>query len=423
MVTMLILQLGLDPPIRQGQTMYPFIILSFISDEEVDITLTLTEEEIAGYDGKLTKEMSGPIYEVFSRLIRALVGKKIAVPGKFKSHSGLSAVSCGHKSNTGFLYPLDKGLIFVHKPTVYVKYEQVACVNFARVSGGGSASRSFDFEVDLKNGNGYTFSSIMKDDYGRLFDFITAKNIKVKNKGVKQVSYDDGGSDSGSDHDVYLERVKAEGQERDSEDEDSDFVAHEHGSGSEEALEYDESAEDSDEDKPPAEEKHHKPKPTTGAKRSKTPRSEDGKSGKKKKAKKDPNAPKKPLSVYMLWLQDTRPSLKKKYPNASITELSKKAGELWKGVTDKSKWEAEARRAKARYQEQMKEYQRTGKASGETSSKKSSIKSPVKSKNPVKATPSSDKKFKSDEFIESSNEDEDEGENHVIPLSLVSPTL
>ena len=41
-------------------------------------------EEIAGYDGKLTKEMSGPIYEVFSRLIRALVGKKIAVPGKFK---------------------------------------------------------------------------------------------------------------------------------------------------------------------------------------------------------------------------------------------------------------------------------------------------------------------------------------------------
>ena len=32
------------------------------------------------------------------------------------------------------------------------------------------------------------------------------------------VSYDDGGSDSESGHDVYLERVKAEGQERDSED-------------------------------------------------------------------------------------------------------------------------------------------------------------------------------------------------------------
>lgn len=42
-VTMVMLQLGLDPPIRQGQTMYPFIILSFMSDEDVDITLTLTE--------------------------------------------------------------------------------------------------------------------------------------------------------------------------------------------------------------------------------------------------------------------------------------------------------------------------------------------------------------------------------------------
>ena len=75
----------------------------------------------------------------------------------------------------------------------------------------------------------------------------------------QQVSYDDGGgaSDSESGHDVYLERVKAEGQERDSEDgrvaicavtagkqcvlvcvvcvEDSDFVAH--GSGSDDALE------------------------------------------------------------------------------------------------------------------------------------------------------------------------------------------
>ena len=34
----------------------------------------------------------------------------------------------------------------------------------------------------------------------------------------QQVSYDDGGSDSESGHDVYLERVKAEGQEHDSED-------------------------------------------------------------------------------------------------------------------------------------------------------------------------------------------------------------
>ena len=48
--------------------------------------LNSSREELASYDGKLTKEMSGPIYEVFSRLTRALVGKKIAVPGKFKRY-------------------------------------------------------------------------------------------------------------------------------------------------------------------------------------------------------------------------------------------------------------------------------------------------------------------------------------------------
>ena len=36
------------------------------------------------YGGKMTKHMSGSLYEVFSRVMRALVGKKITVPGTFK---------------------------------------------------------------------------------------------------------------------------------------------------------------------------------------------------------------------------------------------------------------------------------------------------------------------------------------------------
>lgn len=42
------------------------------------------------------------------------------------------------------------------------------------------------------------------------------------------------------------------------------------------------------------------------------------------------------------------------------------------------KWEGEARRAKTRYLEEMKEYQRSNKSSGETSGKKSTVKSPAK---------------------------------------------
>lgn len=58
--------------------------------------------------------------------------------------------------------------------------------------------------------------------------------------------------------------------------------------------------------------------------------------GKKKRAKKDPNAPKKPLSAYMLWLQENRPMIKKKYPGATIGEVGKRAGEMWKALDDKT---------------------------------------------------------------------------------------
>ena len=59
-----------------------------------------------------------------------------------------------------------------------------------------------------------------REDYTRLFEFVSEKNLRVKNTGkapVQTVSYnDDASSESG--HDAYLERMKAEGEERDSED-------------------------------------------------------------------------------------------------------------------------------------------------------------------------------------------------------------
>ncbi len=46
------------------------------------------EELEEKYSGKLGKELSGTFYEVFSRVLRNLVGKKITVPGLFKKYGG-----------------------------------------------------------------------------------------------------------------------------------------------------------------------------------------------------------------------------------------------------------------------------------------------------------------------------------------------
>ena len=49
--------IGLDPPLRQGQTRYPFIIMQYKQDEEATLDLNITEEELEGkYKDKLQRE-------------------------------------------------------------------------------------------------------------------------------------------------------------------------------------------------------------------------------------------------------------------------------------------------------------------------------------------------------------------------------
>jgi structure-specific recognition protein 1 len=54
---------------------------------------------------------------------------------------------------------------------------------------------------------------------------------------------------------------------------------------------------------------------------------------KKKKVKKDPNAPKRPMAAYFLWMGDVRESVKRENPEATIGELGKIMGAKWKTLS------------------------------------------------------------------------------------------
>lgn len=43
------------------------------------------------------------------------------------------------------------------------------------------------------------------------------------------------------------------------------------------------------------------------------------------------------MSAYMLWLNANREKIKSDHPGISITDLSKKAGELWKAMSKEKK--------------------------------------------------------------------------------------
>lgn len=120
------------------------------------------------------------------------------------------------------MYPLERGFIYVHKPPIHIRFEEIASVNFAR---GGGSTRTFDFEIELKSATVHTFSSIEKNEYPKLFDYINSKKIHVKNTGKNdKLSYKDdfGDSDNEAEPDAYLARVQAEGKERESDDSSDD---------------------------------------------------------------------------------------------------------------------------------------------------------------------------------------------------------
>ncbi|XP_071869543.1 structure specific recognition protein isoform X2 [Bombus fervidus] len=413
---------SLDPPIKQGQTRYHYLVLLFNQEEETSIELPFSEKELKEkYEDKLSKELSGPTYEVLGKVMKVIINRKLTGPGNFISHSGTLAISCSFKAAAGYLYPLERGFIYVHKPPIHIRFEEIASVNFAR---GGGSTRSFDFEIELTSGVVHTFSSIEKEEYGKLFDFITSKKLRVKNRGKSdKLNYDNdfGDSDQEDEPDAYLARVKAEAQERDaeenqdSEEESTDEDFNPNQDESDVAEEYDsnpnssESENESDasgksQKKEKKEKKEKKPKSAKTSEKPRKPR--------KQKKEKDANKPKRPPTAFMIWLNSARERIKAENPGIAVTEIAKKGGEMWRELKDKSEWEQKAAKAKKEYTASMKEYEASGGGGDKEKISEKKEKGEKKKKESKKESPSklmTGTSFKSKEYIsddESSSDDD-----------------
>jgi structure-specific recognition protein 1 len=179
------LVIGLDPPLRQGQTRYPFVVMQVKKDEEVTLDLNLTEEELEGkYKDKLQGHYEQPLHQVITYIFRGLANKKISTPAKdFTTHRSGTGIKCSIKASEGFLYCLEKAFMFVPKPATYISYEQTQSITFSRVGGAVSALSTFDITVQMKNGAGSSqFSNINREDLKALEDFFKLKGLRVKNE-------------------------------------------------------------------------------------------------------------------------------------------------------------------------------------------------------------------------------------------------
>ncbi|GAA5929678.1 hypothetical protein JCM3775_006519 [Rhodotorula graminis] len=257
------LVVNIDPPIRQGQTRYPYLVMQFVKDEVMEIDLNIDEDTIRDkYNGNLKQHYDDPAYEVVSLLFRVLTEKKVITPGNFLSHDNHAAVKCNLKANEGQLYFLEKQLLFISKQPTLVSFSEISAVVLARVGGALPSARTFDLAIRLKDSTSsapLVFSALSKEELSNITDFLQTKKIKVKNEmdelaaaeaealGAAVMESDSDDDAMSVDEDKPVRRPGADAMDEDDESEvDEDFQASSSDGGSATSDSGDEDASDAD---------------------------------------------------------------------------------------------------------------------------------------------------------------------------------
>ncbi|KAJ3317940.1 FACT complex subunit [Boothiomyces sp. JEL0866] len=382
--------IGLHPPLRQGQTKYPFLVFQFEREAEVEMTLNLNEELKEKFSS-LQEQYDGPTYQVASDIFSGVVGKKIQTPSPlYKSAQGYSGVKCSLKANEAFLYPLEKSFLSIPKPPIYIPFSEISAVTFSRISSVSTTStRTFEVKFSLTSGTEYSFSSIAREEHGPLEAFCRNKKISVLNEigddGLvvnddrrKKIDYHEALDESESEDEDFVAGSDSDVNEEFNEDYSSNS---EDGSGAESGSE-----EGSDEDEP----KQKEVKKTIPKKNKKE--TKDAPKKRQKKEKKE--GPKRAMTSFLYFCRDYRGKIKEKNPSMSLGEIGKELGLQWKNVSAEEKqiYEDLANQDKERYQRELKEFK-----SGEGSKKEKDEDN--------KAAPKKSE-LKSEEFVVSDDDDD-----------------
>jgi len=176
---------ALNNPIRQGKTVYPFLVFQFKDKApHKPVTLNLPEDEAerkALFKSDIVDStMTGEVYDNMAKLFKALIGISVVIPSKsFRSSRGATSIKCSIKANEGYLYFLEKCLMFIHKPVVYISLEDVKYVECSRINDSALQQRTFDVSVFTKKEE-LQFVGIEKNELEAITNYFNLKKIKIK---------------------------------------------------------------------------------------------------------------------------------------------------------------------------------------------------------------------------------------------------
>ncbi|KAG0417919.1 FACT complex subunit POB3 [Dictyocoela roeselum] len=172
------LVLKIDPAIKQGQTRYEHLVLSF-EDCSEDIEVNL-DDELKKRKPNLKSQYNGDLGESFTTILEELSGIKATRQGDFATSDNQRRIKCYTKAYEGHIYPLDDCILFLTK-VIYMRHVDIRVVEFSRINISAHTGKAFDMKVITFDGQ-YLFNSLLKEEFGALERYFAKHNINIRSE-------------------------------------------------------------------------------------------------------------------------------------------------------------------------------------------------------------------------------------------------
>ena len=116
--------------------------------------------------------------DIIAKLFNSLTNVGVIIPSKNFTFNTGPYIKCSYRVNDGILYPLEKCLLFVHKPVLYIVHKDIKNINFERLHESSGQQRTFDMIVKT-NKDSFKFVGVDKNEMELLKKYFDGKKIKL----------------------------------------------------------------------------------------------------------------------------------------------------------------------------------------------------------------------------------------------------
>jgi len=195
----------LDRPIRHDQQLCQMLVWN-ISKEISVVELQLDPAVLHRvYKDKLYPVMKGSLCNVIAEIFKVITDKKVASSVIQQSHVMCSCKVKSEHDHTynvyrykGYLYPLEEELIFIHMPSILIRFEDIENIEFCNHESGGNLESDEGYDMFIKvrpaiSGSSsvlvdgvkdYVFCKINQSHFLKLKEFLLGKKIVMLQKMV-----------------------------------------------------------------------------------------------------------------------------------------------------------------------------------------------------------------------------------------------